>query len=124
MLLSSVGRAFASMRDIRQHMIQDGQVTSLTGTVREKSKKPPPLVIWGPVPHAVAKASGAHTPASSVLLKPAIPEAIMSGVRALIPDAVFPRNDDTPRTLAHRLSECNWLDGEHTIAHVRKFGEV
>ena len=30
----------------------------------------------------------------------------MSGVRALIPDAVFPRSDDTPRTLANRLSGC------------------
>ena len=124
MLLSSASRAFASMRDIRQHMMQDGQVISLTGTVREKSKMPPPLVIWGPVPHAVAKASGAHTPASSVLLRPAKREAIMSGVRALIPDAVFPRSDDTPWTLANRLSGCNWLDGELAIARVGKSGGV
>ena len=109
MLLSSIRRGFASMADV----LRDGASGPYSSPLFPRDRSPP-LLLWGPVSSERAKASGAQTPASSVLLKPTMPEQVLLVLRALIPAEVFPQSTDTPKSLAQRLSGCDWLDGVST----------
>ena len=78
---------------------------------------PPHDRSWGPVHAATATSAGALVPAASVLIRPKNEEVAIaaSHVRALVPPDVFPRDDDTPESLALRLGASSFLDETYTI---------
>ena len=77
----------------------------------------PPLVghtiVWGPISARQAVLMGAWAPAESVLLRPHAPPAEAARVLQLFPDEIFPRKEDTPRSLADRLGDSAFLDDVH-----------
>ena len=82
---------------------------------------PPFRIEWGPISEALGAKYGAISGCESVLIRPTVTlelEHIMRRVRALMPEAMFPRHDDTAKSLAKRLAECDFLDD----IHVRKGG--
>ena len=76
---------------------------------------PPHDRSWGPVHAATATSAGALVPAASVLIRPKNEEVAIAAsyVRALVPPDVFPRDDDTPESLALRLGASSFLDDIH-----------
>ena len=73
-------------------------------------------VVWGPVPDDIGVRNGALSGCDSVLICPRVTpqlESIMQRVRALMPDSMFPRDDDDSKSLAQRLAECDYLDDIH-----------
>jgi len=67
-------------------------------------------VLWWPVSLKEARLCGAHTPASSVLLRLCIDDTMLKALNDIIPDSIKPRQIDTAATLAKRLDSCKWLD--------------
>ena len=99
MLARRVWRAFSAAT------VGDGEAAA----AREE---PTPSVLpharlWGPVLAAEAHSVGALASAASVLIRPS--DTCMSiwstfaRVRALLPEGIYPRSDDTAVTLARRL---------------------
>ena len=73
-------------------------------------------VAWGPVSADDAATVGSAYGATSRLLRLADQEpftSLLAAVRALVPEDVLPRADDTVETLVARLSASEWLDDIH-----------
>ena len=77
----------------------------------------PPLVphtiVWGPICARQAVSQGALAPVDSVLLRPHEAPAEAARVLELFPDEIFPRKEDTSRSLADRLGNSAFLDDGH-----------
>ena len=109
MLARRVWRAFSAAT------VGDGEAAA----AREE---PTPSVLpharlWGPVLAAEAHSVGALTSAASVLIRPSDTcmniWSMFARVRALLPEGIYPRSDDTAVTLARRLGESAFLDDIH-----------
>ena len=72
--------------------------------------------VWGPIPLDEALSVGATYGATSRLIKLSATQELLPLVlaaRNVIPDDILPRDDDTPETLAARLSQSDFLDDIH-----------
>ena len=84
--------------------------------IRRRPSRPPGVahtVVWGPICLRQAVSEGALAPVDSVLLRPREAPAEAARVLALFPDEIFPRKEDTPRSLADRLGRSAFLDDAH-----------
>ncbi len=73
--------------------------------------------LWGPVSRSDARAVGALDGTASVLLdiRGWFLSELMGAVRALVPEEVIPRRDDTPESLARRIGETDFFDDAHVL---------
>ena len=70
-------------------------------------------IVWGPVSEERAVRFGAISGCESILIRPTMTlelEGILQRIRALMPDAMFPREGDDADSLARRLGDCDFLD--------------
>ena len=73
-------------------------------------------IVWGPVSEECAVRFGAISGCESILIRPTMTlelEGILQRIRALMPDAMFPRECDDANSLARRLGDCDFLDDIH-----------
>ena len=73
-------------------------------------------IVWGPVSEERAVRFGAISGCESILIRPTMTlelEGILQRIRALMPDAMFPREGDDADSLARRLGDCDFLDDIH-----------
>ena len=66
--------------------------------------------------NALSDSVGAISGCESILIRPTMTlelEGILQRIRALMPDAMFPREGDDADSLARRLGDCDFLDDIH-----------
>jgi len=104
--------AAATFRDVKKYVLS-GTPTSADLDIGHSNELSSHTVLWGPVTREAASAAGCVAPASSVLLKPAdvrgFAEARDAALACIHPD-IYPRPNDTAKSLAARLSGCPFLD--------------
>ena len=70
---------------------------------------------WGPVRSREAAAAGCVRCATSVVITPDIPPAVVAHALQCVPDEVLPRADDSAEGLAARLGASLFLDDAHVL---------
>ena len=106
----------ATFRDVKKYVLSGTPTSADLDIIGHSNELSSHAVLWGPVTREAARAAGCVAPASSVLLKPAdihgFAEARAAALACIDP-AIYPRPDDTPKSLAARLRGCTFLDEIH-----------
>ena len=79
-------------------------------------------VLWGPVTKQVTDAIGAPAAVASVLLRTSSATAeVAARMKALVPVNILPTAGDTPKSLAARLAQSEYLHPKFVLSRLTTF---